>query len=562
MIGNPIITKELVSALRSRGAVVLAVVFVAVLSLLALAIWPRSGINPTGALLSRLFFAVILVAQLAMLGLFSPPFSATSITGEREQNTWEMLYYSLLRPDEILVGKLVGAVAFLLVLVALSLPVGASCFLLGGVSPAEMFRAYLVLLMAGLTFGLVGLTCSALLRSSFSSLIVTYLALLALCGGTHMPMLLLPEWRAGQAALHAARCLSPFSALVAITHSSAFASMPGNAAQGVVARYFSYSAMLAAVCALVLLVRIAMRPERRVPKRKSVIDEATPLATRIMRRVFFLIDPRRRHGSIASWVNPVFVLDLRTRTAGIGNLLRATFACFIFAFGLVIMVSGTWGAARPDVIRLIALSFQMGLIALIGPSLTVGAVASEIEARTFDHLRMTPLRPWTIFWGKFMAAATLSLMLVVASAPVVLAIQCIQQTDERNLLKAMLANPGHLKAMFSIIAAMILFTLSSGLFFSSMCRTTARAAAWAYGLVSFVVVGSLLGLVLRDRLSEPLMRLILAFNPIVAVVGSVSEQQFAEFGRWQNNVLALGVLSAALIVGAILRLHRAAGPQE
>ena len=95
MIGNPIITKELVSSLRSRAATVLAIVFVSVLSTLALFVWPEAGINPVGWLYSRLFFNALLNAQLIMLALFSPPFSATSITGEREAGTWEMLYYSI-----------------------------------------------------------------------------------------------------------------------------------------------------------------------------------------------------------------------------------------------------------------------------------------------------------------------------------------------------------------------------------------------------------------------------------------------------------------------------------
>ena len=554
MIGNPIIGKELISVLRSRTALVLALVSVGALALLALSIWPEAGINPAGALYSRLFMTIIFCGQLIMLTLFTPPFSATSITQERESNTWDMLYYSRLRPDHILVGKLIGAVAFLLILVAFSLPIIATCFLLGGVAPREMLLAYLILTMAGTTFGLLGLVWSSLLKSSFTALLITYICLLLLCGGVHVPMLLLPEWRAGQSVMHAIRCLSPFTAVFAICR-DAFRSMGSDASIMAVLRYFAYSGIMCGVMVLVLLIRIAMRPVPRVSARLGVVDKETALSERIFRRIFFVIDERRRRRSISLWANPVLSLDLRTRVAGISNLLRACFACLIFAIGLVIMVSGTYGATGPDVIRLIALSFQIGLIALIGPSLTIAAIAGEVETNTFDLLRMTPLRPWTIFFGRFAAAAMLSIMLVVASAPVFLAIIYIQHVEgpiEWNYLIALMA----------VTCSTIVFTLSAGFFFSSVCRTTARAASWAYGLTALVTVGSLLGLVLRERLSEQMARFILAFNPVVTTVGAVSVKQFAEFGRWQNNVLALGAVSLVLIVASIYQLHRVAGPTD
>ncbi len=548
MISNPIISKELVSVLRSRTALALALVSVGVLSLLALAMWPAAGVNPIGTLYSRLFLTVILCGQLAVLGLFTPPFSATAITYERESNTWETLYYTLLRPDQILVGKLVGAVAFLLLLVALSLPVSATCFILGGVSPKEIWLAYLVLIMSGITFGLVGLTSSALLGSSLRALIVTYLSLLVLCGGAHMPIVLLPEWRDAQPVLHAIRCLSPFTAVVAITR-DAFRSIGPGASAAAVVRYFAYSGILCSAMILTLLARIAMRPGPKIAKRKAAVDDAS-LGIRVLRRFIFVLDPRRRRRSMPLWINPILLLDLRTRAAGLSNLIRACFACFIFAIGLVILVAGTYGATRPDVIRLIALSFQMGLILLLGPSLTIASIAGEVEGHTFDSLRMTPLHSWTIFFGKFAGAVMLSFMLVVSSVPVFFAILFIQEAIELRFLVPML----------TVTGVTLFFCLATGLFFSSMCRTTARAGAWAYGLMALVTVVSLLGLVLQDRVSETMAKFILAFNPIVTVVGAVAVEQLVKFGRWQNNVWALGTISVVLFIATIYRLRHVAGP--
>ncbi len=549
MNANPIVTKELVSVLRSRGAFVLAVVSVGVISFLGLAIWPEAGINPEGAAYSRLFLTVVLFGQIVMLALFTPPFSSTSITYEKESNTWEMLYFSLLRPDQILLGKLVGAVAFLLILAALSLPVAGICFLLGGVPPGDVFLAYMVLLMAGATFGLIGLTCSSLLPTSFMSLVATYLILMVLCGGVQIPPLLLPKWIEGQAGMHAARCLSPFTALYAITF-KAFGNMGPNAWREAVTRYFLYSGLACAVMVLIVLLRIARRPLPKVRKRRGVVDKSTRLSVRIMRRLFFVIDPRRQRRSIPLLMNPILSLDLRTRAAGVSNLIRACFGCLIFSIGIVIVVSGPFGEGNVDLIRVIALSFQLGLITLIGPSLTIAAIAGEVEGRTLDSLRMTPLRPWTILSGKLFGALMLSIMLIVASVPVFFAILYIQEDFQ----------PRYLTAMFSITAAMVMFALTAGLFFSSVSRTTARAAAWAYGLMALVTVGSVLGYVLRERLSEKAASFILSFNPIVTVIGAVSTSQFTEYGYWPGNVRVLGSLSAVLLALTIWRLHRLTGP--
>jgi ABC-type transport system involved in multi-copper enzyme maturation permease subunit len=552
MTSNPIIAKELLTVLRSRGAMTLAITYVAALSLLALFMWPASGINPEGANYGRLFFAIILAAQVIMLALFTPPFAATSITFERENNTWEMLHYSLLRSHHILVGKLVGAVAFLLTLVAMSLPVAAVCFILGGVSVREMISAYFILLLAGLSFGLIGVTASAFMRGSFASLIVTYLALLVLAGGVFMPKMLVPEWEGGKHVLHMIECLSPFSALSALTK-DAYRTMSPTASAEAVTFYHLATAILCAGLVVALLVRIAMRPRQRIAKRDEVVDKTnTGFISRMVRRVFFLVDTRRRRRPISLWVNPIFVLDIRTRITGLANLIRACFGCFIFSLLLVILVSGTFGNADPDQIRIIALAFQVGLIILIGPSLTIGAIASEKEGRTFDQLRMTPLHSWTIFMGKFGAAAILSLMLVIASAPVYLALLYIEGAFRIDYLYAMLAVSG----------VTIAFSLSAGFFFSTVCITTARAAAWSYGVMSLATVGTLLAVALRERLSDGAAKVILAFNPFVTMVGAVSDKAFAEFGDWRWCIWALGSLSAIFVVATVYRLIRMTGPTD
>jgi len=46
--------------------------------------------------------------------------------------------------------------------------------------------------------------------------------------------------------------------------------------------------------------------------------------------------------------------------------------------------------------------FQMLMLAFITPALTAGAISGERERQTIDLLFVTPLRPFSIIWGKLL----------------------------------------------------------------------------------------------------------------------------------------------------------------
>ena len=55
--------------------------------------------------------------------LYAPAFAATAITDEKEHNTYDLLFATLLRPRDIVAGKLCSSIIVLLLFVLLSLPV-------------------------------------------------------------------------------------------------------------------------------------------------------------------------------------------------------------------------------------------------------------------------------------------------------------------------------------------------------------------------------------------------------------------------------------------------------
>jgi len=550
---NPIIGKELKSLLRSRRAFVLALVYVLVLSAVVLTMCPTEGATPDVGGRSRQIFAAIVVTQMAMLLLFAPPLAATAITTEKDARTYESLYCTHLSAADIVFGKIAGALGYMLILVVLSLPVAGMSLALGGVGRGELFLAYAILVAAGLLFALVGVAVSALARRSFSALVATYGLLITICGVVQLPALFLGMWKSksGQLWLFRAQCCSPFSALLAVTRH--IFDVRGPDASRVAVLWFFGFFLVAATVFLLLAVIGARRSAQRPPrKRQTAIGREAPLRTWLLRRLIFLVDPRRRRTGIPLFVNPVLILEFRTRTTSLTNVLRALFACIILSIGLMILIAGDWGVQRVDVVRLIAVSIQFGLIVLLAPSLTVGAVSSEIENKTFDQMRMTPVGPLRMLVGKLGAALAYGVLLWVAVLPVFLAIMFIREHFAFDEFRAVAAVAG----------SSVLVAVAVGLFFSTVCRRTATAAALTYGFMGFLVVATALAAVVGERLHPQLAQKIVALNPVIAAVSVVSDVLFARWEIWQTNVVVMLILSGIAILGSAWRLRQLVEPSQ
>jgi hypothetical protein len=92
------------------------VLFVAVLAVMVLGSWPQQGVLEgsvgiagdagAGALRGAdRFLLGLTLGQIVLLMLFVPGVASVAVSGEREQNTLEMLYASRLRPREIIAER-------------------------------------------------------------------------------------------------------------------------------------------------------------------------------------------------------------------------------------------------------------------------------------------------------------------------------------------------------------------------------------------------------------------------------------------------------------------------
>ena len=179
---NPVLIRELLVNLRSPRAFMLQFIYVVVprggrLFLLADG---RGEARQVSSGVAQRLFELFFLGQFFLVALVAPTFAAGSITGEKERKTYEMLLASPLKPSTILVGKLLSSLTYLVILILSSLPLMILCFLLGGILLSEIARAYLVLILAAGTFGLLSVACSSYFRRTSSALVVSYLVILPL----------------------------------------------------------------------------------------------------------------------------------------------------------------------------------------------------------------------------------------------------------------------------------------------------------------------------------------------------------------------------------------------
>ena len=179
---NPVLSRELLVNLRSSRSFLLQLCYVAFLGVVVYFAWPAGdeATNQVGPGVSQRLFNLFFLGQFFLVALLAPTFASGSIAGEKERKTYEMLLASPLEPSTILVGKLLSSLTYIVLLIISSLPLMILCFLLGGILLSEIARAYLVLILAAGTFGLISVACSSFFGRTSSALVVSYLIILPL----------------------------------------------------------------------------------------------------------------------------------------------------------------------------------------------------------------------------------------------------------------------------------------------------------------------------------------------------------------------------------------------
>lgn len=200
------------------------------------------------------FSLALLIAQMAVMVLLTPAYAAGSVAEEKERRTWQYLLTTDLSNREIVLGKFLGRVVFLLGVMMAGLPVLALTGLVGGIDPLFLVFGYLLTGTTVILLAAAGIT-AAIYASTFRGAMFRSYGLAALyvfLGGGFSP------W------------FSPFGMLVGLHYARADLSNFLIIGCG----YIAFQLFITAIILRMAVLRLR-KVERRAPRRNTIRDDRT-----------------------------------------------------------------------------------------------------------------------------------------------------------------------------------------------------------------------------------------------------------------------------------------------
>ncbi|WP_409368156.1 ABC transporter permease [Lysinibacillus sp. 38-6] len=185
---NPVLVKELKLRFRSFKSfsglmfyLAVICIFIAGFLLLTTEFTGKGFFRPDT---SFMMFAVLTILQMALVLFITPSLTAGAISSEREKQTLNILLTTTQSSTQIVIGKLLSSVAFLVLMLIAGLPLYSLVFLFGGVSPAQLISIFLFYLVTVVAIGSIGVMFSTITKRTIVAMIATYGSIIFLGGIT------------------------------------------------------------------------------------------------------------------------------------------------------------------------------------------------------------------------------------------------------------------------------------------------------------------------------------------------------------------------------------------
>lgn len=544
-----LVKRELVRNLRRTRPFVWLALTTMVAALIVIFMYPDEKTTP---MMLRSVASILFSNFTTMLTLIAlvlvPAYGAATIVVEREQDTFDLLSLTLLRPPMTFIGKLASVLGLFVLIECAMLPIVASAFFLIGVDVLLMAQTAVGLLVIAMTGACAGILSSTYVRGTPQAISGGYVLTMILLIGYAAPFGLLAymiwtqsEW-AGQYAYALVGFLvnlSPFALLGSVRRLD-------QVVMVILAQGFFWVACLLAAWKL-----LRRTPEERsystaaVSARSSpalrnptpALSESPPLPSEITAETF--TDPRpravrgpRAFGELPPWpsvpdgANPLFRRELRQfRVTQRLTPLRAVVGGVFVLSAMMLsayIVQEVWMDDRAA--NLAVRAWMLGLVvfmAFVTPAVSATTWTREYERETADLLRMSLLTPYEMLLGKLTAA------LVACASPLLIALLA-----SWPLLILLVAGPTSIVAFAAGVVTIVVTMVECvavSMWLGMMTRKTTAAILYGYAGVFVVLFNSILfGLLnavssdmlstfaLLPRVSSP----VYAFGSFVFRIGS------------------------------------------
>ena len=544
----------LVTHLRTKSALLMLVFFLGVAYLGTAAFWPEGQINQM-AYASREILVMLVLYFLGGAFIFIPGLAAETLTVEKERDTFDQLFLTLIRPGGIILAKLANVLGFYYLLVIGVMPVLGAVFFLVGIDWAQVLALFGLVSATAFSCGMAGILCSALFRKSIVSMVVSYILALCLSGAPLLLVVLFCEmigirsYNLHQLIEEIAKITSPFVGIIMLIEGRYSGIRTLSIAVPI--GYQISVGLLFFLMARLILVRPPRPPKVALQK---PIDDYRILEQRRKRFPYYLIDPLRRKKSIEDHRNPMLVKELRWGFLGRADRLIRMFYSVLILYLFVGVPSVFFHDYSGNGETIPFMLTQMIVSILAIPPVLANSLPKEYEMGNMDFLRSTLLTPQQIVLGKVMAG-TINLF------PLLCASGCVGV-----LMVFMTKDYAYLFMGYGSLGACVILSLGMSMFASLSTRRTSTSLAFGYGLTIMLYLGiPLLFLMLTMWLLPGYLRqgdfgrVIGFLSPISAYVMEYPASYstlthtmplFSQY--WLNNVVFFSTIGVGFLLLSIL----------
>lgn len=455
------------------------------------------GDNPTlgqtarfGLLLFQLFTFVLLT----LVSFFAALSAASTVAREKDRRTFILLLLTDMSDSEIVLGKLLGSLLPIVLILFATLPVLALLLLLGGITPLQVLYSWLILVATAVAAGSLGGLIALWRDKTFQALALSVLMLvLYVCAVQALAVLnffadsspdasTLGRWLAAIDWHRVQTWLDPVRALGSVLD-------PGS--EGQIPPVYGYLGVML-VISLLLNSWGVFKLRDWNPGGEPIMQRETPEEEEVKDRAIAHAAP----GTVRQvWSNPVLWREICTRAYGRRPLMiKLAFFVVVGLIAYAVLTPLIAGVRAPFAAGygLVPITI-LSLLLLAAQAVT--AITSERDGRSLDLLLATDLSPKEFIFGKIGGILYNTKEFLIP--PLVLAgVYALWGALATPPAKAPQDGPGMNALNFGAVSIALLvmfaFVLILGIHIALRNTNSRQAVTHALGTVFFLSVGTLI----------------------------------------------------------------------
>jgi ABC-type transport system involved in multi-copper enzyme maturation permease subunit len=359
---------------------------------------------------SRMLFYTCSIALFIAAALLVPSSAASTVISEIQQETFEMLTLTHVRPLQFVLAKFIGSSMYALLLVAAIAPIVALTFFGVGIDVELLLLTLFAVTAMTLQGASAGVLAGCLFRKTAPAVITAYFVGFVVSGAGAIALVIFLGisgivWPNGAAHILMGACPAAHVVMrwVGVLP---FADDTHLAVCGLVVIFQTLFLLAFAY----LRLRVCWNAIEKWDKR-SVFTRR--LRLRSQQRL-----SKRPFRPIPDWVNPVFVAEARFGTGllGLSGMRLAVWCMFFMGGSLLLLMFQLYSGRRaffPSQDVLVTAVFPLFVAPLIMPAYVANALTREVEGQTAVCLYSTLLTPSRLIWGKLQGGIAISLCIAI-----------------------------------------------------------------------------------------------------------------------------------------------------